>query len=39
MSNKNIDDLLKEMHRRHKLDIEFDIEYDSEDPMVTGKGG
>ena len=39
MSNKNIDELLVEIHRRDKLDIEFDIEYDSKYPMVTEKGG
>ena len=31
MSNKDIDELLEEIHRRDKMDTEFDIEYDGED--------
>ena len=31
MSNKDIDEILEEIHRRDKLDTEFDIEYDGED--------
>ena len=28
MSNQDIDELLEEIHRRDKLDKDFDIEYD-----------
>ena len=31
MSNEDIDELLEEIHRRDKLDIYIDIEYDGED--------
>ena len=31
MSNKDTDKILEEIHRRDKLDTEFDIEYDGED--------
>ena len=31
MSNDDIDELLEEIHRRDKLNTEFDIEYDRED--------
>ena len=31
MGNKNINELLEEIHRRDKLDTVFDIEYDGED--------
>ena len=31
MNDNDIDELLEEIHRRYKLDIEFDIEYDGED--------
>ena len=30
-SNEDIDELLKETHRRDKLDTDFDIDYDGED--------
>ena len=30
MSNEDIDELLEEIHRRDKLDTDFDIEYDEE---------
>ena len=30
-NNENIDELLQEIHRRDKLNIDFDIEYDGED--------
>ena len=30
MSNEDIDELLEEIHRRDKLDTDFDIEYDGE---------
>ena len=31
MSNDNIDELIEEIHRRDKLDTDFDIQYDGED--------
>ena len=31
MSNEDIDELLEDIHRRNKLNTEFDIEYDGED--------
>ena len=31
MSNDNIDKLIEEIHRRDKLDTDFDIQYDGED--------
>ena len=31
MSNEDIDELLEEIHKRDKLDIDFDIYYDGED--------
>ena len=31
MSNEDIDELLEEIHRRDKLDTDFDIEYDRSD--------
>ena len=31
ISNDNIDELIEEIHRRDKLDIDFDIQYDGED--------
>ena len=31
ISNDNIDELLEEIHRRDKLDTDFDIQYDGED--------
>ena len=30
MSNEDIDELLEEIHRRDKLNIDFDIKYDGE---------
>ena len=34
MSNEDINELLEEMHRRDKLDTDFDIEYNGEDINV-----
>ena len=31
MTNEDIDELLEEIHRRDKLDTDFDIEYDGKD--------
>ena len=31
MSNDDIDELIEEIHRRDKLDTDFDIQYDGED--------
>ena len=31
ISNANIDELIEEIHRRDKLDTDFDIQYDGED--------
>ena len=31
MINDNIDELIEEIHRRDKLDTDFDIQYDGED--------
>ena len=31
MSNNNIDERIEEIHRRDKLDTDFDIQYDGED--------
>ena len=30
MNNKDINELIEEIHRRDKLNTEFDIEYDNE---------
>ena len=34
MSNEDIEGLLEEIHRRYKLDTDFDIEYNGEDINV-----
>ena len=31
MSNDNIDELIEEIHRRDKVDTDFDLQYDGED--------
>ena len=31
MSNDKIDELIEEIHRRDKLDTDFDVQYDGED--------
>ena len=31
MGNENINELLEEIHRRDKLDTDFDIKYDGEE--------
>ena len=38
MSNDNIDELIEEIHRRDKLDTDFDIQYDGEDINVDEEG-